>query len=320
MTRLWDNTLGSGKRDMMSYLGHKEEVRSRAPQADRPRWAQPVPSGSWVRTEVQGFRKEICPLKAGILLVCSCVRPSFWFAFHPGVSEVQGRFLFRFSISLSNSSPRKCSTHPWAQCESLSVCVLAVNCGHLGCSLSAWFGMPSTQSAVFQCSHPVSRESGFYLCPPGPFLALLRRPALPWMWWHPASLTPPPVTAFSPSQSTVLPDRNLRRAGQSTEKLTLPGHPPCHMPQLAPCRPAVTCWVAVGTSLAHGFGSLTDTLPVGVLRGGMDWRGRSTRCLQTCPSPSASASGMLLTAMVPGHSALAEWKWRGYLDVNAGEK
>ncbi|TRZ22629.1 hypothetical protein HGM15179_004474 [Zosterops borbonicus] len=36
MTRLWDNTLGSGKRDMMSYLGHKEEVRSRAPQADRP--------------------------------------------------------------------------------------------------------------------------------------------------------------------------------------------------------------------------------------------------------------------------------------------
>ncbi|XP_030815670.1 TRIO and F-actin-binding protein-like [Camarhynchus parvulus] len=37
MTRLWDNTLGSGKRDMMSYLGHKEEVRSRAPQADRPR-------------------------------------------------------------------------------------------------------------------------------------------------------------------------------------------------------------------------------------------------------------------------------------------
>ncbi|XP_056338027.1 TRIO and F-actin-binding protein-like [Oenanthe melanoleuca] len=36
MTRLWDNTLGSGKRDMMSYLGHKEEVQSRAPQADRP--------------------------------------------------------------------------------------------------------------------------------------------------------------------------------------------------------------------------------------------------------------------------------------------
>ncbi|XP_017935589.2 TRIO and F-actin-binding protein [Manacus vitellinus] len=36
MTRLWDNTLGSGKRDMMSYMGHKEEVRSRAPQADRP--------------------------------------------------------------------------------------------------------------------------------------------------------------------------------------------------------------------------------------------------------------------------------------------
>ncbi|RLW00149.1 hypothetical protein DV515_00009115 [Chloebia gouldiae] len=36
MTRLWDNTLGSGKRDMMSYLGHKEEVRSRAPEAERP--------------------------------------------------------------------------------------------------------------------------------------------------------------------------------------------------------------------------------------------------------------------------------------------
>lgn len=67
MTRLWDNTLGSGKQDMMSYLGHKEEVRSRAPQADRPRWAQPVPSGSWVRTEAQGFRQEICPLKAGTL-------------------------------------------------------------------------------------------------------------------------------------------------------------------------------------------------------------------------------------------------------------
>ncbi|XP_051640615.1 serine/arginine repetitive matrix protein 1-like [Manacus candei] len=64
MTRLWDNTLGSGKRDMMSYMGHKEEVRSRAPQADRPRWAQPVRSGSWVRAEAQGSRKEICPLKA----------------------------------------------------------------------------------------------------------------------------------------------------------------------------------------------------------------------------------------------------------------
>ncbi|XP_075375392.1 uncharacterized protein LOC142417811 [Mycteria americana] len=36
MTRLWDNTLGSGKRDMMSYAGHREEVRPRAPQADRP--------------------------------------------------------------------------------------------------------------------------------------------------------------------------------------------------------------------------------------------------------------------------------------------
>ncbi|XP_049677416.1 TRIO and F-actin-binding protein isoform X2 [Accipiter gentilis] len=64
MTRLWDNTLGSGKRDMMSYTGHKEEMRPRALQAERPRWAQPVPSGSWVRTEAQGFRKEICPLKA----------------------------------------------------------------------------------------------------------------------------------------------------------------------------------------------------------------------------------------------------------------
>ncbi|GAB0176812.1 TRIO and F-actin-binding protein [Grus japonensis] len=36
MTRLWDNALGSGKRDMISYTGHKEEVRPRAPQADRP--------------------------------------------------------------------------------------------------------------------------------------------------------------------------------------------------------------------------------------------------------------------------------------------
>lgn len=72
MTRLWDNTVGSGKRDMMSYLGHKEEARSQAPQADRPRWAQPVPSGSWVRTEAQGFRKEICPLKAGTLGLLLC--------------------------------------------------------------------------------------------------------------------------------------------------------------------------------------------------------------------------------------------------------
>nr|XP_009936104.1 PREDICTED: TRIO and F-actin-binding protein [Opisthocomus hoazin] len=37
MTRLWENTLRSGKRDMMSYVGHKEEVRLRASQADRPR-------------------------------------------------------------------------------------------------------------------------------------------------------------------------------------------------------------------------------------------------------------------------------------------
>lgn len=253
-------------------------------------------------------------------MVCSCVRFWFWFAFHPGVSEVQGRSVFRFSISLANSGPRKCSTHPWALCESPSVCVLTVNRGHLGCSLSAWFGMPSARSAVFQCSHPASRESGFYLCPPGPFLALLRRPALPWTWWHPASLAPPPVTAFSPSQSAVLPARSPRRAGQSTEKLTLPGHPPCRVPQLAPCRPAVTPWVAVGTSLAHGFGSPTGTPAVGLQRGGTGWRGRSTRCWQTCPSPSASASGTLLTAMVPGHSALAEWRWRGYLDANAGEK
>lgn len=72
MTRLWDNTLGSGKRDMMSYGGHKEEVRPRAPQADRPRWAQPISSGSWVRTKAQGFRKEICPLKAGTLGLLPC--------------------------------------------------------------------------------------------------------------------------------------------------------------------------------------------------------------------------------------------------------
>lgn len=72
MTWLWDNTMGSGKRDMMSYMGRKEEVRSQALQADRPRWAQPIPSGSWVRTEAQGFRKEICPLKAGTLGLLLC--------------------------------------------------------------------------------------------------------------------------------------------------------------------------------------------------------------------------------------------------------
>ncbi|KAM8821308.1 TRIO and F-actin-binding protein [Eudromia elegans] len=35
MTRLWDSVLGSGKRDMMNCAGHKEEVRTRALQADR---------------------------------------------------------------------------------------------------------------------------------------------------------------------------------------------------------------------------------------------------------------------------------------------
>ncbi|XP_071586555.1 TRIO and F-actin-binding protein isoform X1 [Heliangelus exortis] len=64
MTRLWDNNLGLGKWDMMSYTGRREEVQPRVPQADRPRWAQLIPSGSWVRTEAQDFRKEICPLKA----------------------------------------------------------------------------------------------------------------------------------------------------------------------------------------------------------------------------------------------------------------
>ncbi|XP_009663502.2 TRIO and F-actin-binding protein [Struthio camelus] len=64
MTRLWDSVLGSGKRDMMNYTGHKEEVRTRALQADRARWGQPVPSAPWARTESQSFRKEICPLKA----------------------------------------------------------------------------------------------------------------------------------------------------------------------------------------------------------------------------------------------------------------
>ncbi|XP_074757273.1 uncharacterized protein LOC141958386 [Athene noctua] len=36
MTQLWDSTLGLGKRKMMSYMGHKQEVRPQAPQADRP--------------------------------------------------------------------------------------------------------------------------------------------------------------------------------------------------------------------------------------------------------------------------------------------
>ncbi|XP_038043129.2 TRIO and F-actin-binding protein isoform X3 [Anas platyrhynchos] len=62
MTRLWDSSLGSGKRDAMSHGSRKDEAR--APQADRPRWAQPLPSGSWVRTEAPSCRKEICPLKA----------------------------------------------------------------------------------------------------------------------------------------------------------------------------------------------------------------------------------------------------------------
>ncbi|KAM6321195.1 TRIO and F-actin-binding protein [Aegotheles albertisi] len=35
MTRLWDNTLGSGKWDMMRYMGHREEVQPQAPRADR---------------------------------------------------------------------------------------------------------------------------------------------------------------------------------------------------------------------------------------------------------------------------------------------
>lgn len=72
MTRLWDHTLESGKWDMMSYMGHKEEVWPQAPQAERPRWSQPIPSGSWVRTGAQGFWKEICPLKAGTLGLLPC--------------------------------------------------------------------------------------------------------------------------------------------------------------------------------------------------------------------------------------------------------
>ncbi|XP_026724321.1 TRIO and F-actin-binding protein [Athene cunicularia] len=36
MTQLWDSTLGLGKRNMMSYMGHKQAVRPQAPQADRP--------------------------------------------------------------------------------------------------------------------------------------------------------------------------------------------------------------------------------------------------------------------------------------------
>lgn len=72
MTRLWDNTLESGKRDMMSYAGYKEQVRPRALQADRLGWVQPVPSGSWVRTKAQGFGKEICPLKGGTFGLLPC--------------------------------------------------------------------------------------------------------------------------------------------------------------------------------------------------------------------------------------------------------
>lgn len=329
MTRLWDHTLESGKWDMMSYVGHKEEVWPQVPQAERPRWSQPIPSGSWVRTGAQGFWKEICPLKAGTLgllpceiLVLVCFPPGGW------VSEVHSRSLFRFTISLPSSGPRRCSTPPQAPCKGMSLrvhemaclCMLTLNCGSPGCSLSAWFGVLSAHNAVSQCSHPTCRESGFYLCPPGPFLALLRRPALPWTWWHPASFVPPPVTAFSPSQSAIQPARSPRRAGRSTGKLTLPRRPLSRVPLPAPCRPAATCWAVVGTSLAPGFGSSVGTPAVGVQRGGTGWRGRITLCWQTCPSPSASANRMLSTAEAPARLVLAGWRWRGYLAANAGKK
>ncbi|XP_040512041.1 TRIO and F-actin-binding protein isoform X1 [Gallus gallus] len=61
MTRLLDTTLGSGKRDTMSYRGHKDNAQL---QVDRARWGQPLPSGSWVRTEAPSFRKEVCVPKA----------------------------------------------------------------------------------------------------------------------------------------------------------------------------------------------------------------------------------------------------------------
>lgn len=192
---------------------------------------------------------------------------------------------------------------------------LTMNHGSPRCSLSAWFGVPSACAAVPQHSHPSWRESGFYLCPPGPFLALLRRPALPWTWWHPVSLMPPPVTAFSPSQTAVPPARSPRRAGRGTGKPTLHGHPPLHVLPLAP--PAVTRGVAVGTLLAPRCGSPAGSLAAGARRDGTGWTGRSTQCWQTCPS--ASASGMLSTAVAPACSALAGWRWRGCLAANAGE-
>lgn len=231
-------------------------------------------------------------------------------------------------MSLPSSDPRRHSTPPWPPCKGMrprvhemaSLCVLTMNCGSPGCSLSAWFGVPSAHSAASQHSRPAWRESGFYLCPPGPFLALLRRPALLWTWWHPALLVPPPVTAFSPSQTAVPPARSPRRAGRNTGKPTLPGHPPRHVPPPAPRWPAVTHWPVAGTSPAPGFGSPVGTPVAGARRGGTGWRGRSTRCWRTCPSPSASASGMLSTAVVPARSAPAGWRWRGYLAANAGEK
>ncbi|XP_015718182.1 TRIO and F-actin-binding protein isoform X1 [Coturnix japonica] len=61
MTRLLDTTLGSGKRDTMSYRGHKDNAQL---QVDRARWGQPLPSGSWVRTEAPSFRREVCVPKA----------------------------------------------------------------------------------------------------------------------------------------------------------------------------------------------------------------------------------------------------------------
>lgn len=118
MMRLWDSTLGSGKQDMMNYKGHKEEVWSRAPQADRPAWAQPIPSGSWVKNEAQGFRKEICPLKAGTpgLLMCEILALVY---FPPGVTEVHSRSLLRFSIFSPSSSPKRCSIPPRAPCKGM---------------------------------------------------------------------------------------------------------------------------------------------------------------------------------------------------------
>ncbi|XP_031410313.1 TRIO and F-actin-binding protein isoform X2 [Meleagris gallopavo] len=61
MTRLLDTTSRSGKRDTMSYRGHKDNAQL---QVDRARLGQPLPSGSWVRTEAPSFRKEVCVPKA----------------------------------------------------------------------------------------------------------------------------------------------------------------------------------------------------------------------------------------------------------------